>query len=551
MKAAIYARKSTAQNVSEDAKSVTRQISRGKKFIESKGWNHAGDYVDDATSGGSLDREGLNNLFRDATAGRFDAVVFYDLDRFSRADAIDTLVKLRDLTKLVDVWEYGNGQQLTVGDLQSIMIHFVAFSNQQQRKSASKDTREKMQTAASEGLVTGNKIYGFDNIGPRGKRQRVPNEKQAVIVREIFDRYSQREGLKAIAHILNDRGIPSPNQRQSGWSPSTVRCILKNRIYRGEVIYGRSRRCDEQDLPEHLQGLRKEPRVCVDESNWIITNMDPLVDPKTFDLCAARFESRKQKSGQRRAARNVRHLLSGLLTCPCGASLEAVKSGQRKQSYYVCSRRRRKGAAMCSNTIRLEVEKTDAIILDELENSVLSPKFGSRILNEALSDGEPATQLEVERERLVSEIGNLTKAVAIGGGDIPELVAALRERTKALTAVEAKLAARTERPDRKQLREAVEQRCSEWREVLRSNVEAGRALLKSLVGPLEVHTPPPKELADKYASWSADVKPEGVALEVSTSVGTGGGDRTRTRFPPGDFKSPASAIPPPRQECSQ
>ena len=61
--------------------------------------------------------------------------------------------------------------------------------------------------------------------------------------------------------------------------------------------------------------------------------------------------------------------------------------------------------------------------------------------------------------------------------------------------MESKLATRIERPDLKQLREAVEQSCASCGEVLRSNVEAGRTPIKSRVGPLEVHTPPPKELA--------------------------------------------------------
>src|SRR3970040_1283943 len=37
--AAIYARKSTDQNVAEDAKSVTRQVDNAKAFAHEKGWS--------------------------------------------------------------------------------------------------------------------------------------------------------------------------------------------------------------------------------------------------------------------------------------------------------------------------------------------------------------------------------------------------------------------------------------------------------------------------------------------------------------------------------
>jgi DNA invertase Pin-like site-specific DNA recombinase len=38
MIAAIYARKSTEQHVSEDAKSVTRQLEHARAFAEERGW---------------------------------------------------------------------------------------------------------------------------------------------------------------------------------------------------------------------------------------------------------------------------------------------------------------------------------------------------------------------------------------------------------------------------------------------------------------------------------------------------------------------------------
>jgi DNA invertase Pin-like site-specific DNA recombinase len=53
MIAAIYARKSTDQNVADEEKSVTRQIERATAYAQTKGWTVAPGhvYADDGISG--------------------------------------------------------------------------------------------------------------------------------------------------------------------------------------------------------------------------------------------------------------------------------------------------------------------------------------------------------------------------------------------------------------------------------------------------------------------------------------------------------------------
>jgi len=65
MIAAIYARKSTDQNVSDEEKSVTRQVERARAYAERKGWTVAEEhiYAEDGISGAEfvkrLRRRGL------------------------------------------------------------------------------------------------------------------------------------------------------------------------------------------------------------------------------------------------------------------------------------------------------------------------------------------------------------------------------------------------------------------------------------------------------------------------------------------------------------
>ena len=66
---------------------------------------------------------------------------------------------------------------------------------------------------------------------------------RAIVVRRIFRMYvDEGFGYKTIAEILNREGIPSPRNgtyartARAGWSRSTIKSILENRIYDGSSV---------------------------------------------------------------------------------------------------------------------------------------------------------------------------------------------------------------------------------------------------------------------------------------------------------------------------
>jgi hypothetical protein len=108
-------------------------------------------------------------------------------------------------------------------------------------------------------------------------------------------------------------------------------------------------------------------------------------------------------------------------------NIEAVRA------YYTCSARRRKGPSVCESAFAFSVEGIDHVFLDAIEETVLSPTFVERVLDAAFA-GNPDVERESltkERQRLATEITNLTTAIT-AGGDIPALVKALAERDRQL-----------------------------------------------------------------------------------------------------------------------
>jgi len=80
MRTAIYARVST--NNGQDPEMQTGEL---KEYIERRGWQLAGEYVDVGISGSKEKRPELDRLMADAHRRRFDCVVVWKFDRFARS----------------------------------------------------------------------------------------------------------------------------------------------------------------------------------------------------------------------------------------------------------------------------------------------------------------------------------------------------------------------------------------------------------------------------------------------------------------------------------
>jgi putative DNA-invertase from lambdoid prophage Rac len=79
MRVAIYARVSTSDQNCE------LQLGELREYCARRGWEIAGEYVDTGWSGAKANRPQLLRCMKDAGAHKFDCVIVWKLDRFSRS----------------------------------------------------------------------------------------------------------------------------------------------------------------------------------------------------------------------------------------------------------------------------------------------------------------------------------------------------------------------------------------------------------------------------------------------------------------------------------
>jgi site-specific DNA recombinase len=532
MIAAIYARKSNEQvGMANEAKSVARQVEGARVFIAAKGWtvSDTHTYTDDGVSGALFaNRAEFQRMMRDAAAGAFEAVVFYDLDRFGR-NARQTMVALNTLVDLgVSIWDYSTGHAVDLDSFEGEMITFMkARFAQQERDQSRKRGRDSSRHKAEAGYVTGSRIFGYDNEGPKGQKDRRINGAEAAVIRDIYERFAEGEGLRTIALALNRSGALSPRAQQgrpNGWSASSVRSVLERPLYRGELVFGKSKKAYGRELAKHWRDLGKQTtrergQIPQPESTWIRRDK-PLLRIVEIDL-AARVDARRahwhravvaaRAKGRAPHKASGKYLLSGgLLDCPtCGGHFEAFVSPWT--AVYVCATRRRK-PGVCTNALALPIAETDDAVLDLVEGEALGGRFIDDLLAMVDATPDPTAQLTAERARLEGQIANLVESVAKGmpADSIAPVV-------KQYQAVVAKLDVllRTPKPappNLEQLRAALEQRAAEWRATLRDEPIVARRLLRRLVGPLTLWDASEPEAA--WVDWETSLTPallEGLA----------------------------------------
>ncbi|EOU1611310.1 TPA: recombinase family protein [Clostridium perfringens] len=364
---AIYCRVSTDEQA-EFGYSIDEQ----KRLLEE--WCKVNDYIiykcycDRGISGKNIkDRPALKELLSDAKAGKFDMVISWKINRVSR--------KLEDVLKIVNILEKNNitfksysepfETDTPAGRMQ---FQMMALIGEFERGTIAQNVKMGMIAKAKTGNWCGGRVLGYDlvpNNSPeeekKGKNKLEINEKEAEIVRFIFNEYSKGKGYKAITNKMNKLGYKT--KKGNNFSVGSIRDILTNPVYIGEIRYNvrqnwsEKRRRNINPNPIRVKGKH-----------------EAIIDRELWDKVQLILESKKGKPSR---IYDGEYPLTGILRCPkCGAGMvisrttNTLADGTKKRiAYYCCGNWKNKGTSVCnSNTIR--VDKANEYVFKKIEELV-------------------------------------------------------------------------------------------------------------------------------------------------------------------------------------
>lgn len=151
MRAAIYARVSTKDKGQE----VENQLTQLREFCRQQKWTITREYVDHE-SGGKDDRREFVELFADASRRRFEVVLFWALDRFSREGALPTLLHFQRLSSYNVAYKSFCEQYWdTCGLFKDALIAIIATLAKQEQVRISQRVKAGLELARARGVKLG------------------------------------------------------------------------------------------------------------------------------------------------------------------------------------------------------------------------------------------------------------------------------------------------------------------------------------------------------------------------------------------------------------
>ena len=364
---AIYCRVSTEEQ-SENGYSIDEQERLLEEWCKKMGYVIYKCYSDRGISGKNIkDRPALKELLSDAKEGKFDMVISWKINRVSR--------KLEDVLKIVNLLEKNNitfksysepfETDTPAGRMQ---FQMMALIGEFERGTIAQNVKMGMIAKAKSGNWCGGRVLGYDlvpNNSPeeekKGKNKLKINEKEAEIVRFIFNEYSKGKGYKAITNQINKLGYKT--KKGNDFSVGSIRDILTNPVYIGEIRYNvrqnwsEKRRRNINPNPIRVKGKH-----------------EAIIDRELWDKVQLILESKKGKPSR---IYDGEYPLTGILRCPkCGAGMvisrttNTLADGTKKRiAYYCCGNWKNKGTSVCnSNTIR--VDKANEYVFKKIEELV-------------------------------------------------------------------------------------------------------------------------------------------------------------------------------------
>jgi site-specific DNA recombinase len=319
MRCAVYTRKSTDEGLDQEYNSIDAQRDAGHAYIASQraeGWIPvADDYDDPAFSGGNMERPALRRMMADIEAGKIDVVVIYKIDRLTRS--------LADFSKMVEVFErYGvsfvsvTQQFNTTTSMGRLMLNILLSFAQFEREVTGERIRDKIAASKRKGMWMG----GVPPLGYDVENRRlVPNEREAKLIRHIFQRFVELGSSTALVKELKLDGVTSKAWTTQDGKTRDGRPIDKGHIYKllsNRTYLGELRHKDQWYQAEHPPIISRE---LWDSVHAILATNGRVRGNATrarFRICSRASCSATMVAHCRRGTRPRRMAVATVTTCP-------------------------------------------------------------------------------------------------------------------------------------------------------------------------------------------------------------------------------------------
>ena len=370
-------------------------------------------YEDDGISGYSFNRPQFQNMM--ANLGSIDVIVAKDLSRIGRHNA-------KVLLFLEEMEEQGKRVILIDDNYDSLysdddIIGIKTWDNERHVKNTSRKVKRIKKMEQENGTLKCAPPFGYTRH-PLNKQMVLIDEEAAAILNLEKDLYLEGNGIRKIAEILSDRGVPTPTMLQK------ERCGALGLPYRREVAhmwsYGMVKDTLFNDYHNGVLRTHKRERMTINgkdkkisrDQQYVFQNHHPKIfDDDTMKLLFEVKDSRHHS--QYRGQRKHINLFSGCLYCKdCGMKLTAINRPNRGK-YYVCGTYNKKGKQFCEHA-HLVTEETlmDALVKyltlcrDSLADIIQNFDL-SNLKAPTYSAGDGQQRLESELERIKKELKTL------------------------------------------------------------------------------------------------------------------------------------------------
>lgn len=365
-RAAAYMRLSVEDSGKTDGDSLENQEKLLRDFItRNEGLVLQNVYVDNGFTGTQFSRPAFDQMMDDVRAGKINCVVVKDLSRLGRnyleaGQYIENIFPALRVRFIAVNDHYDSLNHLSASE--ELAVPFKNLINEAYVKDISVKVSTALEIRKKQGLFLGKyPPYGYLK-DPNNKGYLAPDPETCGCVRQIFQWYAEGNSLCAIAKRLNEAEIASParylvekglskeaNHEKSCWTRTTVRRMLGNRIYIGELVYGKEYR-------SYAKGIKRR-RCAPEEWKTVPGAQHALIDQPLFDVVQERLQAGRETYYQQtgvNAEYAPENLFRGLIHCgDCGSAMKMSKfvhrlpSGIQRYALYECCRHKLVGDLSC------------------------------------------------------------------------------------------------------------------------------------------------------------------------------------------------------------